>query len=85
MGAGARDAPNSPQSPQANAYVIPSVAEESRCLEKSQCRTSRFLGYARNDIVGDWDGVRGDRKERGIDNPHSIPYPYARRLNRKEE
>ena len=32
-------------------HVIPSVAEESRCLERSQGRASRFLGYARNDIV----------------------------------
>ena len=37
-------------------HVIPSVAEESRFLKRSQGRAARFLGYARNDmgVWGDW-------------------------------
>ena len=42
-----------PQVPQANARVIPSVAEESRRPPLTPLKTSRFLGYARNDIVED--------------------------------
>ena len=38
-------------------HVIPSVAEESRHLERSQGRASRFLGYARNDMGSKWGAL----------------------------
>ena len=46
-------------------HVIPSVAEESRRLERSQGRASRFLGYARNDMGGRWGKERGAASLRG--------------------
>ena len=47
-------------------HVIPSVAEESRRPPLTPLKTSRFLGYARNDMGdGGGNGMEGRGEQRG--------------------